>query len=100
MLDLVLYGGDSAKMLYIISTRQEQISERILTEIGIGVTYLKAEGAYTKSDKKVIMCVCRKYNYTKIREIVKEEDIDAFFIVSSANEVFGDGYKSYLTEEI
>jgi uncharacterized membrane-anchored protein YitT (DUF2179 family) len=100
VLDLVLYGGDSAKLLYIISNRQEQIAKRILDEIDIGITYLKAEGAYTKSDKKVIMCVCRKYNYTKIREIVKEEDIDAFFIVSGANEVFGDGYKSYLTEEI
>jgi len=100
VLDLVLYGGDSAKLLYIISNSQEQIAKRILDEIDIGITYLKAEGAYTKSDKKVIMCVCRKYNYTKIREIVREEDIDAFFIVSSANEVFGDGYKSYLTEEI
>lgn len=100
VLDLVLYGGDSAKLLYVISGRNEQIANRILDEIDIGVTYLKAEGAYTKSDKKVIMCVCRKYNYTKIREIVREEDIDAFFIVSSANEVFGDGYKSYLTEEI
>ena len=100
VLDLVLYGGDSAKMLYIISNRPEKIAERILTEIGIGVTYLKAEGAYMKNDKKIIMCVCRKYNYTKIREIIMEEDINAFFIVSSANEVFGDGYKSYLTEEI
>ncbi|HBD65167.1 MAG TPA: YitT family protein [Clostridiales bacterium] len=100
VLDLVLYGGDSAKLLYIISNKQEQIAKRILDEIDIGITYLKAEGAYSKSDKKVIMCVCRKYNYTKIREIVREEDIDAFFIVSGANEVFGDGYKSYLTEEI
>ncbi len=100
VLDLVLYGGDSAKLLYIISNKQEQIAKRILDEIDIGITYLKAEGAYTKSDKKVIMCVCRKYNYTKIREIVREEDIDAFFIVSGANEVFGDGYKSYLSEEI
>lgn len=100
VLDFVLYGGDSAKLLYIISNRQEQIAKRILDEIDIGITYLKAEGAYTKSDKKVIMCVCRKYNYTKVREIVKEEDIDAFFIVSGANEVFGDGYKSYLMDEI
>jgi len=99
VLDHVLYGGDSAKLLYIISNKQEQISKRIL-ELDIGITYLKAEGAYRKNDKKVIMCVCRKYNYTKIREIVKEEDIDAFFIVSSANEVFGDGYKSYLMDEI
>ncbi len=100
VLDSVLYGGDSAKILYVISDNQEKIAKRILDEIEIGVTYLKAEGAYTRNDKKVIMCVCRKYNYTKIREIVREEDTNAFFIVSSANEVFGDGYKSHLTEEI
>ncbi len=100
VLDSVLYGGDSAKLLYIISDNQEKIAKRILDEIDIGITYLKAEGAYMQNDKKVIMCVCRKYNYTKVREIVKEEDINAFFIVSSANEVFGDGYKSHLMEEI
>lgn len=100
VLDYVLYGGDSAKLLYIISDKQEIIAKRILEDIDIGITYLKAEGAYTSNDKKVIMCVCRKYNYTRIREIVKEEDIDAFFIVSNASEVFGDGYKSHLIEEI
>jgi len=100
VLDFVLYGGDSAKVLYVISDNQEKIARRILDEIEIGVTYLKAEGAYTQNNKKVIMCVCRKYNYTRIREIVREEDSNAFFIVSSANEVFGDGYKSHLTEEI
>lgn len=100
VLDAVLYGGDSAKLLYIISDNQENISKRILDELDIGVTKIKAEGAYTHNDKKVIMCVCRKYNYTRIREIVREEDVNAFFIVSSANEVFGDGYKSHLMEEI
>lgn len=100
VLDSFLYGGDNAKLLYIISEKQQNIAKRILEDIDIGITYLKAEGAYTQNEKKVIMCVCRKYNYTKIREIVKEEDTDAFFIVSSANEVFGDGYKSHLMEEI
>lgn len=100
VLDSVLYGGDSAKLLYIISDNQEKISKRILDEIDIGITNLKAEGAYTQNDKKVIMCVCRKHNYTRIREIVREEDVNAFFIVSNANEVFGDGYKSHLMEEI
>jgi uncharacterized membrane-anchored protein YitT (DUF2179 family) len=100
VLDLVLYGGDSAKLLYVISDNNEKIAQRILEEINIGVTYLKAEGAYTRNDKKVIMCVCRKYNYTKIREIVRDEDVNAFFIVSNSNEVFGDGYKSHMTEEI
>jgi len=100
VLDAVLYGGDKATLLYIISNNQDVISKRILDELDIGVTHLKAEGAYTENNKKVIMCVCRKYNYTKIREIVREEDTEAFCIVSNANEVFGDGYKDHLMQEI
>jgi uncharacterized membrane-anchored protein YitT (DUF2179 family) len=100
VLDSVLYGGDTAKLLYIISEQSEVIQKRILEEIDIGLTNLKAEGAYTQNEKKVIMCVCRKYNYSKIREIVREEDRDAFFIVSNASEVFGDGYKDHFMEEI
>lgn len=100
VLDAVLYGGDSAKLLYIVSDKYDTIAKRILEDVDIGITYLKAEGAYTSNDKKVIMCVCRKYNYTKIRQIVTEEDTDAFFIVSSASEVFGYGYKSHMLEEI
>lgn len=100
VLDKVLYGGDRAELLYIISDNISNIANRIINEVDIGVTYLNGEGAYTAKNKKVIMCVCKNYNYTKVREIVKQEDSEAFLIVTSANEVFGDGYKSHLTDEI
>lgn len=100
VLDKVLYGGDSAQLLYIISENHDIIAKKIMDELEIGVTYLKAEGAYTSDGKNVIMCVCRNYNYSKIREFVKNIDQDAFFIVAKANDVFGDGYKSHTVEEI
>lgn len=100
VLDLTLYGKDNAKLLYIISDNHEKIAKRIVEELEIGATYLRAEGVYTKYNKNVIMCVCRKYNYTKVREIIKEEDINAFFIVTNSTEVFGDGYKSHLSDEV
>ena len=100
VLNKILYGGDSAKLLYIISDCYKPIAHRIMDELDIGVTYLQAEGAYTGKDKKIVMCICRNYNYSKIRDIIKEEDQEAFFIVSSANEVFGDGYKSHTMVEL
>lgn len=100
VLDRALYGGDRAKLLYIISAKEERISSRILEEIDIGITHLQAEGAYTARPTKVIMCVCSKYNYTKVRAIVREEDDAAFLIVSDASEVFGDGYKDHNMVEI
>ena len=100
LLDKVLYGGDSAKLLYIISDKHKEITEEILTKVEIGVTLLDGEGAYTHKDKKVILCAAKKHNFPRIRDIVKAADPDAFIIITSANEIFGEGYKSQYGDEI
>ena len=100
VLDFVLYGKDSAKMIYIISDRSEEITARILKELDIGVTYMNGVGAYSGKEKKVIFCVMRKALEPRAEQIVKEEDPDAFMIISSATEIFGEGYKSYFSERL
>lgn len=100
IMDVILYGQDEAKLIYIISDRHGQIAERLMEELGIGVTYLEGEGAYTAKDKKIILCVTRKQRSVEVIDIVKEEDTNAFLIVSSANEIFGEGYKSYSAERL
>ena len=100
VLDWVLYGPESAKIVYIISDASEAISSRILTEISSGVTFLEGQGAYTGEKRRVLMCVFRKHHYRKIREIVSDEDTRAFMIVSSAHEVFGEGFKNQFADEM
>lgn len=100
LLDVVLYGRDGAKLIYIISDHSERITARILEELDIGVTYVHGEGAYSGKDKKVIMCVIRKQLAPRAEEIVKEEDHQAFMIVTSAAEIYGEGYKSYFSEKL
>ncbi|MBE5892430.1 MAG: YitT family protein [Lachnospiraceae bacterium] len=99
ILDLVLYGRDGAKMIYIISDCAEKIAKRLLADVDIGVTYVRGEGAYSGKDKKVILCVMRKPLAPKVEEIVKEEDPDAFMIVTNATEIYGQGYKSFFSEK-
>ena len=48
----------------------------------------------------VIMCAMKKNISPKAEEIVKEEDPLAFMIVTSATEIFGEGYKSYFSEKL
>lgn len=100
VLDLVLYGKDSAKMIYIISDRSEAITTRILEELDIGVTYMNGVGAYSGKEKKVIFCVMRKALAPRVEQVVKEEDPEAFMIISSAAEIYGEGYKSYFSERL
>lgn len=100
VLDLVLYGRDGAKLIYIISDRSDAISSRLLQELDVGATHISGKGAYSGKEKQVIMCVIRKVVYPKAEEIVREEDPEAFLIVSNASEIFGEGYKSYFDERV
>lgn len=100
VMDVVLYGRDEAKLLYIISSRAEEIAGRLLSDLDIGVTYIKGQGAYSGDNKRVIMCVVKKPVTPRAEEIVKQEDPNSFMIITSATEVFGEGYKSYFSERM
>ena len=100
VLDKVLYSGDSAKLVFVISDRAQEITDRVLSSMHVGITLLDGEGAYMKTPKKVILCVARKHSFPKVRDVVKEVDPHAFVIVSGATEIFGKGYKSQFTDEM
>ena len=100
LLDVVLYGRDGAKMLFIISDKPENIVRRILEELDVGATYLSGSGAYSGSDKRVILCVVKKHLFPKAEEIVRQEAPGAFMIVTSATEIYGEGYKSIFSQKL
>lgn len=100
VLDLVLYGKDEAKLLYIISDHADVIAARILEELEVGATFIKGQGAYSGTNKRVIMVVVKKIVFPRTETIVREEDPEAFMIVTSASEIFGEGYKSYFSEKL
>lgn len=98
--DLVLYGQDGAKMIYIITDNMPEIASRINKELHSGVTYLHGHGAYTGAEKEVLMCAMRKQLLPQAKEIVLEEDPKAFMIVTSATQVWGSGYKRLDEKEL
>ena len=100
VLDLVLYGRDEAKLIYIISDKPDIITARLLEELDIGATHVFAQGAYSGEKKKVIMCAIKKRLSPMAEDIVRDEDPNAFMIISSASEIYGEGYKSYFDERI
>ena len=92
-LDLVLYGRDEAKLVYLITDHEKAIADRLMKELEIGVTYLQGWGAYTCDNKQVILCAMQKRLLPKVQEIAMEEDPFVFLIVTSASEIFGEGFK-------
>lgn len=100
VMDLVLYGQDEAKMVFIISEKSELLAEKIMADVDAGVTFLTGRGAYSKKEKEVILCVVRKAVYSKVEEIVKVEDPTSFLIVTHAHEIYGEGYKDIFAHKV
>lgn len=100
VLDKVLYGSDEAKMIFIISDQSTAIADKLLKDVDVGVTFIKGQGAYSKKEKDIIMAVVKKTLSPRIEEVVKEVDSSAFMIFTSANEIYGQGYKNILGEKL
>lgn len=97
-LDCILYGSDEARLIYIITENPAETGQRLLHDLDVGYTYLDGKGGWTERKKKVILCAVQKKVSPLVEEIVKAEDPKAFMIVTSANEVFGEGYKDFFSE--
>lgn len=90
----VLYGGNSAMKVIIITTaeRARLICDGLLKDLDVGATIIDGKGAYSGNEKTIIMCAVKNYVYPRIRDVVKKYDSSAFTIVSSALEIYGEGY--------
>lgn len=100
LMDMMLYGRDRAKLVFIVSDKHEEITARLLEELDVGATLLSGQGAFSRSDKIVVMCVVKKWMLSRVLKIIKAVDDKSFSIVSTANEVFGEGYKPHDGEQI
>ncbi|OUN05601.1 membrane protein [Flavonifractor sp. An92] len=100
VMDMVLYGLDSAKVAYIISSKPDEISKVILDELDRGITILHGEGGWSGDPKKVLLCAFKQKQIVPLRRMVKEIDPEAFLIVCDAHEVLGDGFRSYQQNDL
>ena len=99
-LDYVLYGGDEAKMILVMTDMPEEIGNRLMNELEVGITYLQGKGGCKDTEKLVVFTIVPKRLGPQVEEIVKNEDPKAFMVISSANEIYGEGYKDFFAEVI
>lgn len=93
VIDSLIYGTGNGKMLMIITDKADEVSQAIVKSSPRGVSVIPAKGAYTGTDKSVLLCVARKHEISGILKTVNSVDDKTFIIVSEANEILGKGFK-------
>jgi uncharacterized membrane-anchored protein YitT (DUF2179 family) len=92
VVDFVQEGLSHSKAAIIISSTPDEIARDIMSILERGVTFLHGSGAYSGEDKKVIYCVVSRTELARVKEIVRNNDPDAFIALSEAPEVLGEGF--------
>ncbi|WP_039765084.1 MULTISPECIES: YitT family protein [unclassified Caldicellulosiruptor] len=92
VMDAILEGVNFAKALIIISDKSDIIAEKILKELDRGVTGLHGIGMWTKTEKNVLLCVVKRHEVSRVKNLVKSIDQKAFVILTDVREVLGEGF--------
>ncbi|NPV71955.1 MAG: YitT family protein [Firmicutes bacterium] len=85
-------GLSRAKAAIIISDRAEEIAGVIMGDLSRGVTYLSGWGAYTSTEKKVILAALNIREISRLKRVIQQVDPRAFVIVTDVAEVLGEGF--------
>ena len=97
VVDLVVSGKRSSYQLLVFSEKYEQIADHIIREMDRGVTVLKAQGWYTKSDKNVLLILINQAQLSELSHVIKELDPRAFMSISPTRNVYGEGFEEIKT---
>ncbi len=75
LIDTILYGTDigTGKVLFIISSKSDEIADDILSDVDRGVTVLKSRGAYSGREGEVLLCAVRRF------EVVEGQGYRTFY---------------------
>lgn len=98
-IDLVQEGTAFARAFTIVSAKPDEVGQRILNEIGRGVTRIGGHGVYTGESRPLLYVVVLRSELTRVKSLIYEVDPTAFVSVANVHEVVGEGFRKPPLEE-
>lgn len=92
ILDKVLNGFNSKKLLLIISEKDDDIVKYVIKEMTRGVTSLIAEGEYTHQYRKMLYIAVTASQMVSLRSKILQIDPKAFITIIDVSEINGKGF--------
>lgn len=87
--DRVMLESSITKTFFIVTEKEKEISQYIVTNLGYGVTVMNAVGGYSNEDKKILMCAVPTRHYYELKEIIQGLDEEVFFLITDTYEIYG-----------
>lgn len=91
-IDMVLTGAPSEKIVHIVSDQPERLSQKIGESLGRSGTVLHGTGLDPEQKKTMIFVTVEARRITLLRDIIRNNDPEAFMVVMEASEMLGRGH--------
>ncbi|WP_207652788.1 YitT family protein [Clostridium isatidis] len=92
VLDKVISGFNSKKLLLILTEKEEEIIKYVIKDMNRGVTSLIAEGEYTHNLKKMLYVAVTTPQMVQLKRKILMIDPNAFITIIDVSEVNGKGF--------
>ncbi len=96
VMDTILYGVDKGRLIFIVTTRGEEMTLALFENIGRGTTVVSALGGYNRQQKEMLLCAVRQQEVNRAVNTIKNTDPEAFTIVTLTGGIFGFGFEHSL----
>lgn len=70
--DRMLRGNKKALKFEVITDRAEELSEILISQMRHGVTVIPAEGMYSKTEKKLLLCIVNKHQVVQFQRLLAQ----------------------------
>lgn len=94
ILDKVLNGFTSKKLLLILTEKESDIINYVIKDLHRGITSLMAEGGYTGSKKRLLYVAVTSSQMIYLKRKILNIDPKAFITIIDVSEVNGQGFQT------
>ena len=94
MIDNFIESFNLSKYFNVVCDNPEPICDFIVHTLGRSASVCLAKGAYSGKDKYLILTALNRVQAVKLRNFIKNEEPDAFILISNTSEIIGKGFHS------
>ncbi len=87
--DYILEGPSVVRTILIVTDKPAVVGEALVEKLKMGVTTWKGQGMFSQQQHSVLYCVVNRPEVGDVKEIVRQNDPQAFLVIGNAHQASG-----------
>lgn len=94
MVDSFIENLNLSKYFHVVCDNPEPICHFIVHDLNRSASVVKARGAYSGTDKYIVITALKRGQAVQLRNFIRQEDAKAFILITNTSEIIGKGFHS------